>query len=71
MRAVAQGDEAMRSLGGSDFEIAGSASFATDVAQRVSKTIRDLVPLSAVDAAQWVDYWASVEMFAEGVRPRV
>lgn len=46
-----------------DVEVAGSARFATDVAQRVSKTMRQLVPLSAVDANRWVDYWESVGMF--------
>lgn len=51
-----------------DFEVAGSARFATDVAQRVSKIMRHLAPLSAVDAARWVDYWESVGLFTEGRR---
>lgn len=48
-------------------EVAGLAMFATNIAQRASKTMRDLMPLSAEDAARWVDYWESVGMF-EGDR---
>lgn len=70
MRILAQGDAAIRrqQMGSpdasDDFEVAGSARFATEVAQRTSKTMHDLTPLSAVDATRWVDYWESVGMFA-------
>ena len=69
MHTLAQGDSAIRLQMGTlkasvDFEVAGPAGFATDVAQRVSETMRDLEPLSAADATRWVDYWESVGMFA-------
>lgn len=41
----------------------GDTPFATDVAQRVSPTMKKLEPLSSADAAQWVDYWVAVGMF--------
>ena len=70
MRTLARGDAAMRrqsSEGASEgVEMAGLARFATDVAQRVSKTMRHLAPLSAADAVRWVDYWTSVGMLAQG-----
>ncbi|KAH0833861.1 putative aminoadipate reductase [Lanmaoa asiatica] len=76
-RTVAEGDAAMRRQSSpsddasDEFEIAGTATLATDVARRVSKTIRHLVPLSAVDATRWVDYWESVGMFGQRARRRM
>jgi hypothetical protein len=40
---------------------AGGIPFATGVAQRVSPTMKELEPLSATDATQWVNYWAANE----------
>ena len=74
MRSLAESDEVIRrhaldlSLATTDEEALGFTSFVTEVARRVSKTIRALEPLSAVDAAQWVDYWATAGMFSEGVQ---
>jgi hypothetical protein len=74
MRWLAESDEAIRrqaldlSLSTADEEALGFASFVTEVARRVSKTMRVLEPLSAVDATRWVDYWASAGMFSEGVQ---
>ena len=72
MRSLAESDEAIRrqdlSLATADEEALGFASFVTEVARRVSKTMRALEPLSAVDAERWVDYWASAGMFSEGVQ---
>lgn len=78
MRSLAEGDEAVRhqasvsgvmdgSLTGTE-EAVGFTSFATEVAQRVSKTMHTLEPLSAADAARWVDYWVSEGMFLEGAQ---
>lgn len=75
MRTLAQGDVAMHleptpsDSASEDVEAAGSTRFATDVARRVSKTMRDLVPLSSADVVRWVDYWVLVVMFSQGERP--
>ncbi|KAI6102822.1 putative aminoadipate reductase [Pisolithus sp. B1] len=37
-----------------------ATTFATDTAEKVSKTIRVLSPISKSDAMRWVDYWVSV-----------
>ncbi|KAI6097310.1 putative aminoadipate reductase [Pisolithus croceorrhizus] len=42
--------------------------FATDTAERVSKTMKVLPPISRSDAMQWVDYWVSVGWFQDVVR---
>lgn len=68
MRLLAEGDEAMRRGETGTEEAVGFTSFETEVAQRVSQTMRALEPLSAVDVMRWVDYWESVGMFAEGRR---
>ncbi|OAX39503.1 hypothetical protein K503DRAFT_689488, partial [Rhizopogon vinicolor AM-OR11-026] len=56
IRHIAQSD-----IGGTPE--AGGIPFATGVAQRVSPTMKELEPLSAADATQWVNYWAAVGMF--------
>lgn len=74
MRLLAEGDAAVRQkqAGPSDvLEVAGTTRFRTEVAQGASRTMRALAPLSAVDAAQWVDYWESVGMFAGGAHQDV
>ncbi|KAH0833866.1 putative nonribosomal peptide synthetase [Lanmaoa asiatica] len=63
-RCQASGFEFGRAQGETD-EAVGFTSFATEVAQRVSETMRVLEPLSGVDVARWVDYWESVGMFSE------
>ncbi|KAF9228211.1 acetyl-CoA synthetase-like protein [Gyrodon lividus] len=65
MRFLAQEDTAIRQWDRADAEAAGFTDFAMDVAQRVSKTMRELEPLSPSDAARWVDYWESIGMFSE------
>ncbi|KAI6017888.1 hypothetical protein EDC04DRAFT_2607953 [Pisolithus marmoratus] len=40
-----------------------AVTFATDIAERVSKTMKVLPPVSKSDATQWVDYWVSVGWF--------
>ncbi|KAL4077419.1 putative nonribosomal peptide synthetase, partial [Scleroderma citrinum] len=37
--------------------------FATDVAERASKIMRELPPISKSDATRWVDYWESAGFF--------
>ncbi|KAI6117048.1 hypothetical protein EDD16DRAFT_1708011 [Pisolithus croceorrhizus] len=37
-----------------------ATTFATDTAEKVSKTMRVLSPISKSDAMRWVDYWVSV-----------
>ncbi|KAG9308660.1 putative aminoadipate reductase [Chiua virens] len=65
MRSLAESDVGMRRRSGAEMEEAvGFTRFATDVAQGVSKTMRELKPLSAMDATQWVDYWVSAGMFS-------
>ena len=34
--------------------------YSTEVAERASRTMRELPRLSKSDATQWVDYWESV-----------
>ncbi|KAI6156288.1 putative aminoadipate reductase [Pisolithus thermaeus] len=41
--------------------------FATDTAERVSKTMKVLPPISRSDAMRWVDYWVSVGWFQDVV----
>ena len=71
MRSLGEADEEIRrQVAASDpmdqsletVEAVGFTSCATEVALRVSETMRTLEPLSAVDAARWVDYWVSVEI---------
>ena len=67
MRSLGEKDEAMRlqALETMD-EAVGFTSFVTEVARRVSKTMRELEPFSAGDAVRWVDYWTAAGMFSEG-----
>jgi hypothetical protein len=44
-------------------EAAGFTPLSTVVAQRVSRTVKELKSLSPADAAQWVAYWEAVGMF--------
>jgi len=55
----------LRATGEMSSEAGGFTPFATNVAQRVSLTMKELEPLSPADASQWVDYWAEVGMFDE------
>lgn len=64
MRLLAESDQGMRGCEGTE-EAVGFTSFVTEVALRVSETMRALEPLSAVDVMRWVDYWESVGMFSE------
>ena len=71
MRSLGEKDEAMRRLAldsplATTDEAVGFMSFVTEVARRVSKTMRELEPLSAGDAVRWVDYWTAAGMFSEG-----
>ncbi|KAI6138696.1 putative non-ribosomal peptide synthetase [Pisolithus thermaeus] len=49
-------DQQSSSEGNSVLEIV----FATDTAEKVSKTMRALSPISKLDVMRWVDYWVSV-----------
>ncbi|KAI6042365.1 acetyl-CoA synthetase-like protein [Pisolithus marmoratus] len=42
-------------------------TFATDTAEKVSKTMKTLPPISIADATRWVDYWVSVGLFEDVV----
>ena len=44
-------------------EAGGLPAFSTEVAQRVSRTLEELEPVSATDAVRWVAYWFAVGMF--------
>ncbi|KAI6017887.1 putative aminoadipate reductase [Pisolithus marmoratus] len=44
-----------------------AVSFATDTAERVSKTMKALPPISRSDAMRWVEYWVSVGWFQDVV----
>ena len=63
MRSTTRADVAARASREMSSEVGGFTPFATEVAQRVSPTMRDLEPLSAADAVQWVEYWEAVGMF--------
>jgi len=63
MRFIARSDITMRASGKMSSEAGGFTPFATEVAQRVSPTMKELEPLSPADASQWVDYWVEVGMF--------
>lgn len=63
MRSITRSDIAIRASGELRAEAGDFTPFATDVAQRVSPTVKELEPLSSADAVQWVDYWAAVGMF--------
>ncbi|KAG2076578.1 hypothetical protein BDR04DRAFT_1068074 [Suillus decipiens] len=63
MRALTQADLAIRASGDMASEAAGMNSFTTTIAQRASPTMKELKSLSSADAAQWVDYWATMGMF--------
>ncbi|EIW76897.1 acetyl-CoA synthetase-like protein [Coniophora puteana RWD-64-598 SS2] len=78
MRNLARADTTLRSLapssnvdsanvGGADVDVesVGFQPFATTKAQQASKTMRTLAPLTAREAARWVEYWNSVGMFSE------
>ncbi|KAF8835574.1 putative aminoadipate reductase [Paxillus ammoniavirescens] len=71
MRSLAQGDIATRQSDRSDAEAVGFTELATDVARAVSKTMRNLEPLSSSDVERWVDYWESVGMFSDAPLRRV
>ncbi|KAG2361463.1 putative aminoadipate reductase [Suillus spraguei] len=63
MRGMTQSDLAIRASGDMTSEAGGMNLFATAVAQRASRTMRELKSLSSEDAALWVDYWAEMGMF--------
>jgi len=63
MRFITGSDITIRASGEMRSEACGFTSFATDVAQRVSPTVKELEPLSSGDAAQWVNYWVAAGMF--------
>lgn len=63
MRFRAKSDMAMRASGEMLSEASGFTAFATGVAQRVTPMLKELEPLSAADAAQWVKYWSALGMF--------
>lgn len=39
--------------------------FSTDVAERASRTMRELPRLTKSDASRWMDYWESVGLFED------
>ncbi|KIJ18040.1 hypothetical protein PAXINDRAFT_9124 [Paxillus involutus ATCC 200175] len=70
MRSFGQEDTARRQ-DRSGAEAVGFTDFTTDVAQRVSRTMRELEPLSPSDVTSWVDYSESVGMFSDASLRRV
>ena len=62
-RAISEADLEMSRSGRVDAETGGLATFATDKAQSVSRTMRELVPIGAKDVELWVSYWGSVGLF--------
>lgn len=63
MRFIARSDVTTNASGEKTPQAGGFTAFATEVAQRISPTLKELEPLSAADAAQWVEYWSAVGMF--------
>ncbi|KAG1744621.1 putative aminoadipate reductase [Suillus paluster] len=63
MRSITRSDIAIRASGEMRSEAGSFPPFATEVAQRVSPTVKELEPLSSADAVQWVNYWAAAGMF--------
>jgi hypothetical protein len=66
MHSMTRSDITIRAPGKMPSEAGDFTPFATDVAQHVSPTVKELEPLSSADAVQtvqWVDYWAVVGMF--------
>ena len=62
-RAVSEADLDMSRQGRIDAETGGLATFATDKAQSVSRTIREVAPIGVKDVDLWVSYWSSVGLF--------
>lgn len=63
MRSMTRSNITIRASGEMPSEAGDFTPFATDVAQHVSPTVKELEPLSSADAVQWMDYWAAVGMF--------
>ncbi|KAH7882112.1 putative aminoadipate reductase [Phlebopus sp. FC_14] len=64
IRSLTQEDVAIRQSNRPGQEAAGFTSFATDVAQKVSRTMKELEPITPPDVTRWVDYWESAGMFS-------
>nr|F8P9P5.2 RecName: Full=Adenylate-forming reductase Nps11; AltName: Full=Benzoic acid reductase; AltName: Full=Nonribosomal peptide synthase-like enzyme 11; Short=NRPS-like [Serpula lacrymans var. lacrymans S7.9]ANX99775.1 benzoic acid reductase [Serpula lacrymans] len=62
MRMIAQSDKSIRKVT-SDGEAGGFVVFSTTKAQQLSRTMRELAPITAEDVALWMKYWASKGMF--------
>ncbi|KAF8436597.1 putative nonribosomal peptide synthetase [Boletus edulis BED1] len=56
-RALARGDEAIRSMGTDSTEAAGMANFSTTKVQAVSPTMANMRAIGEVEADAWVGYW--------------
>jgi hypothetical protein len=63
MCSMTRSNITIRAFGEMPSEADDFTPFATDVAQHVSPTVKELEPQSSADAVQWVDYWAAVGMF--------
>ncbi|KAL4071516.1 hypothetical protein V8B97DRAFT_1960480 [Scleroderma yunnanense] len=64
-RSFAQGSQHSDGMNGEQGNDANAVAFdfSTEVAERESKTMRELPRLSESDATRWVDYWESVGFF--------
>ena len=64
-RKMRNADDGLRITGSevARIEAGGLVILSTDKTQRVSKTVREISPLSADDANRWVKYWTSKGLF--------
>ncbi|KAG9309639.1 putative aminoadipate reductase [Chiua virens] len=62
-RALARGDQAIRSAGLSATEAAGMTNFSTTKSQQVSLTMAKMQAIGEVEADAWVSYWISKGAF--------
>ena len=62
-RALARGDQAIRSPGVGITEAAGMTNFSTTKIQQVSPTMANMQAIGEVEADAWVGYWISKGAF--------
>jgi len=57
-------DVGLRSEETEGHESGGLVDFSTVKAQSISKTMKELAPISSKDADLWIKYWKNVGLFA-------
>ncbi|KAF8129542.1 acetyl-CoA synthetase-like protein [Boletus edulis] len=62
-RALARGDETIRSMGIDTTEAAGMTNFSTTKAQEVSETMANMQAIGEIEADAWVGYWVGKGAF--------